>query len=71
MGEGFEIRTEFGTVQVHLDTTANGPRLRLVGQESGTEICLDVVEIEALTAMRHADFRAIIAAQLGRLGEGV
>lgn len=62
-----EIRNEFGTVVISVDHSANGPRLRLAGLNSGTVIHLDVLEIEALSGMSHEDFAVLIAAHVDRM----
>ena len=44
-----EIRNEFARVEVELDETANGPRLRLRDLKTGRETFLDALELESLT----------------------
>lgn len=50
------LRNEFACVEVEKDETANGPRLLIRDLEEGTEIFLDLLEVESLTRMTHADF---------------
>lgn len=50
------LRNEFASVEVMKDESANGPRLLIRDLEGGTEIYLDVLEVESLTRKSHADF---------------
>lgn len=50
------IRNEFATVWVRLDQSANGVRLIVTDAETGNEIGLDPLELEAISRMRHRDF---------------
>ncbi|MDH6288237.1 hypothetical protein M2275_003143 [Rhodococcus opacus] len=55
-----DMRSEFATVQVSVDRTANGPRLRIVDTRRRTEILLDPLELEALTRLDHDQLRELI-----------
>lgn len=50
------LRNEFATVEVSKDDSANGPRLLIRDLEDGKEIYLDLLEVESLTRLTHADF---------------
>ena len=50
------LRNEFGSVEVMKDESANGPRLLIRDLEDGSEIYLDILEVESLTRRTHADF---------------
>lgn len=50
------LRNEFGSVEVIRDERANGPRLLIRDLEDGSEIYLDLLEVESLTRRTHADF---------------
>lgn len=50
------LRNEFASVEVMKDESANGPRLLIRALEDGTEIYLDLLEVESLTRKSHADF---------------
>lgn len=50
------LRNEFASVEVIKDESANGPRLLVRDLEDGAEIYLDLLEVESLTRMTHADF---------------
>ena len=45
---------------VGLDDTANGPRLRICDPNSGREICLDPLELQAIAWARHETFAALL-----------
>lgn len=47
-------------VEVGVHTDANGPRLILRDTESGEQIALDPLELEALTRLTHGDFGPMI-----------
>lgn len=49
-GEGTDatVASEFATVNVAVDTTANGPRLRLEDMRSGKVRFLDALELETI-----------------------
>lgn len=54
------LRNEFAMVEVSVHTDANGARLILRDTESGDQIALDPLELEALTRLSHSDFGPII-----------
>lgn len=43
------LRSEFAAVEVELDQTANGPRLKVTDLESGQSVYLDPLQLQALT----------------------
>jgi hypothetical protein len=47
-GTGAMVASEFATVSVAVDTTANGPRLRLEDVRSGKVRFLDALELETI-----------------------
>ncbi|MFN2459595.1 MAG: hypothetical protein ABR591_02710 [Candidatus Velthaea sp.] len=49
------LRNEFAAVEVLVDESANGPTLLVRDLEHGTEIRLDVLELESLTRLSHED----------------
>ena len=61
-----EIRNEFARVEVELDETANGPRLRLRDLKTGRETFLDALELESLTWSSHADLSPFLNPSLER-----
>jgi hypothetical protein len=54
------LRNEFGSVAVQKDESANGPRLLVQNLDEGTEIYLDLLEVESLTRFTHADFEQYV-----------
>jgi hypothetical protein len=50
------LRNEFASLEVDRDDSANGPRLRILDLETGTETFLDLLEVESLTRLSHDDF---------------
>jgi hypothetical protein len=47
-GTGGSVDSEFADVAVTVDTTANGPRLRLTDTRTGRVRFLDALELEAI-----------------------
>lgn len=56
----FTLHSEFATVRVSLDMSANGPRLRIVDQRSDRVGYLDPLELEALAWSRHQELVDIL-----------
>lgn len=54
------LRNEFAAVEVEVDETANGVRLRITDVETGASIWLDPFELSGLTHLSHEDFAAIV-----------
>lgn len=54
------LRNEFASVEVSKDEAANGPRLLIRDLEDGSEIYLDLLEVESLTRRTHADFAEFV-----------
>lgn len=55
-GEGdgrLRLTSEFGDVTVALDTSANGPRLRIEDLRNGRVVHLDPLELASLTWLTH------------------
>jgi hypothetical protein len=52
---GAELTSEFASVMVSVDRTANGPRLRIENRRSGHAVYLDPLELASLTWLRHRD----------------
>ncbi len=50
------IRNEFAMVEVDRDDSAKGARLKIRDVQTGAEIYLDSLELEALTRLCHKDF---------------
>ncbi|HTK64735.1 MAG TPA: hypothetical protein VL595_20270 [Pseudonocardia sp.] len=57
----WRLNNEFAAVQVELDTRANSPRLKITDLRSGQVGYLDPLELERLTATRHADLTWIVS----------
>ena len=54
------LRNEFAAVEIEVDDTANGVRLRITDVETGATIWLDPFELSRLTHLSHDDFTAIV-----------
>jgi hypothetical protein len=53
-GDGrLELTSEFASVTVELDNTANGPRLRIENQQNRRVVYLDPLELASLTWLDH------------------
>ena len=50
------LKNEFASVEVGLDESANGSRLLIRDLQSGREVYLDPLELEALTRVPHREF---------------
>jgi hypothetical protein len=59
-GRSAILANEFASVLVELDSTANGPRLRVCDPSSGRAICLDPLELQAIAWARHETFAEIL-----------
>ncbi len=53
--EDVELTSEFASVRVSRDLTANGPRLRVENRQNGRVIFLDPLELATLTWLEHGD----------------
>lgn len=49
------LANEFASVEVVLDESANGPRLKITDPASGASIALDPLELHSLAHARHED----------------
>lgn len=49
------LTSEFASVLVAVDRSANGPRLRIENRRSGRAVYLDPLELASLTWLRHRD----------------
>ena len=54
--ERLVLKNEFATVEVARDDTANGSRLLIKDLQSGRQVYLDPLELEALTRAPHSVF---------------
>lgn len=54
------IRNEFGAAAVRVDDGANGPRLCVCDQASGSTIYLDPLELTSLARSRHAMLESLM-----------
>ena len=53
-GDGrLELTSEFASVSVELDLSANGPRLRIENQQNRRVVYLDPLELASLTWLDH------------------
>ena len=50
------LKNEFATVEVIRDDTANGSRLLIKDLQTGRQVYLDPLELEALTRAPHSAF---------------
>jgi hypothetical protein len=50
------LKNEFATVEVTRDDTANGSRLLIKDLQTGRQVYLDPLELEALTRVPHSAF---------------
>ena len=50
------LKNEFATVEVTRDDTANGSRLLIKDLQTGRQVYLDPLELEALTRAPHSAF---------------
>ena len=55
------LQSEFAMVEVTLDASANGVRLRIKDLGSDDEIYLDPLELEALTRLDHDFFVPLVS----------
>jgi hypothetical protein len=62
MGFSIQLKSEFAVVRVSLDSSANGPRLRIRDEQAGTEILLDPLELAVFSTCVHADFAQFMEA---------
>ncbi len=60
-GDGVVLRSEFATVRVSVDRSANGDRLRIEDLRSGRAFHLDPLELERLTTIRHEDLTYVVS----------
>ena len=58
------LANEFATVEVVLDETGNGPRLRILDPASGASIALDPLELQSLAWARHEDLLDLLRPSL-------
>lgn len=61
----WRLNNEFAAVEVELDTRANSPRLKITNLRSGQVGYLDPLELERLSAARHADLTWIVSSANG------
>jgi hypothetical protein len=59
------LANEFASVEVELDETANGPRLRISDPASGASIALDPLELHTLAHARHEDLLELMRLSVG------
>ena len=50
------LKNEFATVEIAHDETANGSRLLIKDLQTGRQVYLDPLELEALTRVPHSAF---------------
>lgn len=55
-----QLTSEFATVEVALDDSGNGPRLRIRDLRSGQSVALDPLELAALAWSRHDELRPFL-----------
>lgn len=64
------VKSEFARAVVEIDTSGNGPRLRVSNQQSGSYICLDALELDMLTLCTHAELIDMLAGAMSRCFSG-
>lgn len=64
------LRSEFAVVQVSVDRSANGDRLRIQDLRSGRVFHLDPLELERLTTIRHQDLTYVVSPARGEWFNG-
>jgi hypothetical protein len=57
------LRNEFAAVEVELDQTANGPRLKVMDVESGVSVYLDPLQLQALTLIPATAWDSLVVVQ--------
>lgn len=60
MTDPWIIRNEFAMVEVGKDESGHDPRLLIRDTQSGEEIYLDALELEALTRLDHESLRPLL-----------
>jgi hypothetical protein len=55
-----ELRSEFAEVRVELDTSGNGPRLKIEDIRTGMINFFDPLELESLAWSRHEDLAMLL-----------
>lgn len=63
------IASEFAEVAVSLDTTANGPRLRLEDRRGGRVRYLDALELETIAWLPESRLQEMLDPSAGRWGD--
>lgn len=66
MSERFPLASEFASVEVSLDLSANGPRLRVGDLNTGRERFLDPLQLQSLTWAPDDFFGALLQTPFGR-----
>ena len=64
------IGSEFAEVEVNLDTTANGPRLRLEDRRTGRIRYLDALELETIVWLQEGHLQQLLDPSADRWHEG-
>lgn len=64
------LRNEFSAVELTVDRDANSPRLRITDLRNGRIGYLDPLELERLSAARHADLAWIVSPANGESVDG-
>lgn len=59
-GGGLRLDNEFASVSIQVDSSANGPRLKVVDRHSGHCSYLDPLELQALVHARHEDLAFLL-----------
>jgi hypothetical protein len=59
--ESFVVQSEFGSVEISKDTSANGDRVKLVGLKTGFVVFLDPLELESIAALSAEELQAIVS----------
>lgn len=59
--ESFVVQSEFGSVEISKDTSANGDRVKLVGLKTGYVSYLDPLTLESIAALSDEELEAIVS----------
>lgn len=64
------VSSEFAEVEVSIDTTANGPRLRLADRRSGRVRFLDALELETIVWLPDGHLQQLLDPSADRWRDG-
>lgn len=53
------LANEYASVDIELDETGNGPRLRIEDRSTGVHVCLDPLKLQSLAWATHKDLTVL------------